>query len=76
MRRDRSSACCPRACPRRCAVPNCHDPETCAVWAAYLAKKQVIAEGRRRAELERSVMTQGRVQTERRRERDLRRRRR
>lgn len=22
-------------CPRRCAVPNCHDPTVCGDWAAY-----------------------------------------
>ena len=26
---------CGRHCPKRCAVPNCHDPAICGDWAAY-----------------------------------------
>ncbi len=26
---------CGRNCPKRCAVPNCHDPAICGDWAAY-----------------------------------------
>ena len=26
---------CGRKCPKRCAVPNCHDPAVCGDWAAY-----------------------------------------
>ena len=26
---------CGRICPKRCAVPNCHDPAVCGDWAAY-----------------------------------------
>lgn len=26
---------CTRSCPKRCAVPNCHDPALCGDWAAY-----------------------------------------
>lgn len=32
----RTSANCPRDCPRRSAIPNCHNPETCETWARYL----------------------------------------
>lgn len=67
---------CPRDCPRRSAVPNCHDPARCAVWAAHLERKKLIDEARKKAETERSVMTQAREQSERRRERDFRRHRR
>ena len=33
-------------CPRRCAVPNCHNPETCETWAQYLAETGAIKEAR------------------------------
>ena len=26
---------CGRICPKRCAVPNCHDPAICGDWSAY-----------------------------------------
>ena len=26
---------CGRNCPKRSAVPNCHDPAICGDWAAY-----------------------------------------
>ena len=26
---------CGRHCPKRCVVPNCHDPAICGDWAAY-----------------------------------------
>ena len=26
---------CGRHCPKRSAVPNCHDPAVCGDWAAY-----------------------------------------
>lgn len=26
---------CGRKCPKRSAVPNCHDPAVCGDWAAY-----------------------------------------
>lgn len=26
---------CGPKCPRRCAVPNCHDGAVCGAWAAY-----------------------------------------
>lgn len=28
---------CGRKCPKRSAVPNCHDPVVCPDWAAYQA---------------------------------------
>lgn len=31
---------CTRSCPKRCAVPNCHDPALCGDWAAYQAALQ------------------------------------
>ena len=26
---------CGRNCPKRSAIPNCHDPAVCGDWAAY-----------------------------------------
>lgn len=66
MSRGRADAECPRNCPRRSASPNCHDPETCAVWAAYMARMETIRAGKKRAEA--SVMTVGRLRAERRKE--------
>lgn len=31
---------CRRDCPRRSAVPTCHDPARCEAWAAYQAALQ------------------------------------
>lgn len=42
--RYRTSAECPKDCPRRCAIPNCHNPETCEIWARYLAELGAIKE--------------------------------
>lgn len=28
---------CGRNCPKRSAIPNCHDPAVCGDWAAYQA---------------------------------------
>lgn len=39
---------CPRDCPRRCADPNCHNPETCEIWAAHLVEMEKIHEARRK----------------------------
>lgn len=38
----RTSAECPRDCPRRSAIPNCHNPETCETWARYLKEQAAI----------------------------------
>lgn len=44
--RYRTSAECPKDCPRRCAIPNCHNVETCEIWARYLAELGAIKEAR------------------------------
>ena len=35
--RKKTDTGCPKDCPRRCAVPNCHNVETCEIWARYVA---------------------------------------
>lgn len=35
---------CPKNCPNRCAVPNCHNEETCPVWAEYMRSKREMEE--------------------------------
>ena len=42
MYKYRTSAECPRDCPRRSAIPNCHNPETCEIWARYLREQAAI----------------------------------
>lgn len=64
---------CPRECPDRRAVPNCHNPETCAVWAEYVRWMDAIRAARREAHMAASIMTEARKQSARRRERDERR---
>lgn len=48
--RKRTDAGCPPDCPRRCAVPNCHNAETCEIWARYVeeqaARKAAIAKAK------------------------------
>ena len=29
---------CPKNCPNRCALPNCHNAATCERWAAHEAE--------------------------------------
>lgn len=41
---------CARDCPRRSAVPNCHNPELCEDWARYLAEKAAVDKARERAQ--------------------------
>ncbi|WP_298030245.1 hypothetical protein [uncultured Dysosmobacter sp.] len=43
---------CTRSCPKRCAVPNCHDPALCGDWAAYQEELEVYksAEKKRKEE--------------------------
>ena len=31
---------CPKDCPRRSIQPNCHNVETCEIWAKYVAKRE------------------------------------
>lgn len=31
---------CKKDCPNRSAEPNCHNAETCELWAAYIAVKR------------------------------------
>lgn len=31
---------CTKTCPRRSAVPNCHNPNICPDWAKYLERKE------------------------------------
>lgn len=33
---------CPRDCPNRRAKPNCHNAETCEIWAAHEARQREI----------------------------------
>lgn len=33
---------CGMNCPRRCAVPNCHDPERCSAWGEFLRLRQAF----------------------------------
>lgn len=58
--RVRTIAQCPKDCPDRRAVPNCHDPERCAVWAAYLDEMRAIREGQRQAEEPQTCLTAAR----------------
>lgn len=48
--RRKTDAGCPKDCPRRCAVPNCHNVETCEIWARYVAdleaRKAAIAKAK------------------------------
>lgn len=46
MMKVRTNAACPRDCPRRCAIPNCHNPETCEVWAEFLRKQAELKAAR------------------------------
>ena len=41
MTGGRSGPGCPKDCPRRSIQPNCHNAETCEIWAKYLAKKEL-----------------------------------
>ena len=43
----RSREVCPPKCPRRCADPNCHNPETCERCAVHLAETAKEYEKRR-----------------------------
>ena len=45
----RTDARCSRDCPNRKAVPNCHNEETCPIWAEHMAKKRALEEARARA---------------------------
>ena len=42
----RTDARCSRDCPNRKAVPNCHNEETCPIWAEHMAKKRALEEAR------------------------------
>lgn len=44
----RTSANCPRDCPRRSAIPNCHNAETCETWARYLREQAAVKAARRK----------------------------
>lgn len=70
---SRRETVCPRDCPRRSAVPNCHDPERCDIWAAHLERMRVVHAARAQMEAERACVTHARRQADRRRERDVRR---
>ena len=37
---------CPIDCPNRCAVPNCHNANTCETWAKHEAEAAQIREAR------------------------------
>ena len=45
----RTDAMCPRDCPRRSAIPNCHNTETCEIWAAYVQRQELLKEARRKS---------------------------
>lgn len=47
--KKRTDASCPPDCPRRCAVPNCHNVDTCEIWARYVAKQTALKEARQKA---------------------------
>lgn len=36
----RTDASCPPNCPKRSAVPNCHNEETCEIWAKHMKRKR------------------------------------
>lgn len=38
---------CPPDCPRRSAEPNCHDVETCEVWAKHVERQKAIYAARK-----------------------------
>ena len=44
-----TGARCPKDCPRRRAVPNCHNEETCPIWAEHMKRSRALAEARARA---------------------------
>lgn len=46
MKRGRFEPGCPIDCPRRRAIPNCHNEATCKIWAAYVAKHNSYREAR------------------------------
>lgn len=33
---------CPIDCPNRCAEPNCHNVETCEIWAQHVERQRRI----------------------------------
>lgn len=35
---------CPKDCPNRRAVPNCHNVETCEIWAAHVRELEELHE--------------------------------
>lgn len=37
---------CSKDCPRRSVSPNCHNPELCPEWAAYLKKQAALKAAR------------------------------
>lgn len=37
---------CPKDCPNRCAMPNCHNVNTCETWAAHVAEVEAEREAR------------------------------
>ena len=45
---SRGGAMCPKDCPKRCVVPNCHNEETCPVWAEYMRQKREAQAARER----------------------------
>lgn len=47
--RRRTDATCPPNCPNRCAIPNCHNEETCPIWAEHMERKRALADARTRA---------------------------
>lgn len=40
---------CPKDCPRRSISPNCHNVETCEIWAKYVARKEAAHAARGKA---------------------------
>lgn len=39
---------CPKDCPNRCAVPNCHNVNTCETWAKHEAEAAQKQQERKR----------------------------
>lgn len=38
---------CPAHCPNRCAVPNCHNEQTCERWRAHMEEVRADREARK-----------------------------
>lgn len=47
--KKRTDASCPKDCPNRKAVPNCHNEETCPIWARHMAEKRALEAAKAKA---------------------------